>query len=41
MFETQKSGDQTSSREIGLNFTTFASPKVRQDQVSGGVTLNG
>ena len=34
MFETQKSGNKTSSGEIGLNNRTFASPKVGQDQVS-------
>ena len=33
MFETQKSGDKTSPREIGLNIRTLASPKVVQDQV--------
>ena len=32
MFETQKSGNATSSGEIGLNI--IASPKVWQDQVS-------
>ena len=31
MFETQKSGDKTSSGEIGLNIGTHASPKVAQD----------
>ena len=35
MFETQKSGDKTSSGDIGLNIRTLASPKVGQDQVSG------
>ena len=39
MFETQKSGNKTSSGEIGLNFRILASPKVGQDQVSGGVTI--
>ena len=39
MFETQKSGNKTSSGEIGLNIRIFASPKVGQDQVSGGVSL--
>ena len=29
----------TSSGEIGLNIRTFASPKVGQDQVSGGVSV--
>ena len=38
MFEIQKSGDKTSSREIGLDIRTHASPKVGQDQVSGGVS---
>ena len=28
IFETQKSGDKTSSGEIGLNIRTLASPKV-------------
>ena len=37
--ETQKPGDRTSSGEIGLNIRTFASPKVGQDQVSGGVSV--
>ena len=37
MFETQKSGNKTSSGEIGLHIRTLASPKVGQDQVSGGV----
>ena len=35
MFEIQKSGDKTSSGEIGLDIRTHASPKVGQDQVSG------
>ena len=39
MFETQKSGNKTSSGDIGLNIRTFASPKVGQDQVSGGVSV--
>ena len=30
-FETQKSGNKTSSGEIGLNIRTLASPKVRQN----------
>ena len=34
MFEIQKSGDKTSSGEIGLDIRTHASPKVGQDQVS-------
>ena len=33
MFEIQKSGDKTSSGEIGLDIRTHASPKVGQDQV--------
>ena len=36
MFEIQKSGDKTSSGEIGLDIRTHASPKMGQDQVSGG-----
>ena len=39
MFEIQKSGDKTSSGEIGLDIRTHASPKVRQDQVSGGISV--
>ena len=39
MFETQKSRNKTSSAEIGLNIRTLASPKVGQDQVSGGVSV--
>ena len=39
MFETQKSRNKTSSRDIGLNIRTLASPKVGQDQVSGGVSV--
>ena len=39
MFETQKSGNKTCSGEIGLNIRTLASPKVGQDQVSGGVSV--
>ena len=31
MFEIQKSGDKTSSGEIGLDIRTHASPKVEQD----------
>ena len=34
MFETQKSGNKTSSGEIGLDIRTHASPKVGHDQVS-------
>ena len=33
----QKSGNKTSSGEIGLNIRTHASPKVGYDQVSAGV----
>ena len=32
VFEIQKSGDKTSSGEIGLDIRTHASPKVGQDQ---------
>ena len=39
MFETRKSGNKTSSGEICLDIRTHASPKVRQDQVSGGVSI--
>ena len=39
VFETQKSGDKTSSGKIGLDIRTHASPKVGQDQVSGGVSV--
>ena len=39
MFEIQKSGDKTSSGEIGLDIRTHVSPKVEQDQVSGGVSV--
>ena len=39
VFEIQKSGDKTSSGEIGLDIRTYASPKVGQDQVSGGVSV--
>ena len=39
MFETQKSGNKTSSGEFGLNIKTLESPKVGQDQVSGGVSV--
>ena len=35
MFEIQKSGDKTSSGEIGLDIRTHESPKVGQDQVFG------
>ena len=33
VFEIQRSGDKTSSAEIGLDIKTHASPKVGQDQV--------
>ena len=39
VFEIQKSGDKTSSGEISLDIRTHASPKVGQDQVSGGVSV--
>ena len=39
VFEIQMSGDKTSSGEIGLDIRTHASPKVGQDQVSGGVSV--
>ena len=39
MFEIQKSGDKTSSGEIGFDIRTHASPKVEQDKVSGGVSV--
>ena len=39
MFETQKSGNKTSSGEIGLDIRTHASPKKGQDQVSGRVSV--
>ena len=39
MFESQKSGNKTSSGEIVLEIRTYASPKVRQDQMSGGVSV--
>ena len=39
MFEIHKSGDKTSSGEIGLDIRSHASPKVGQDQVSGGVSV--
>ena len=39
VFETQKSGDKTSSGKIGLDIRTHASPNVGQDQVSGGVSV--
>ena len=39
MFEIQKSGEKTNSGEIGLDIRAHASPKVGQDQVSGGVSV--
>ena len=39
MFEIQKSGDKTSSGEIGLDIRTHASLNMGQDQVSGGVCV--
>ena len=39
MFEIHKSGDKTNSGEIGLDIRAHASPKVGQDQVSGGVSV--
>ena len=39
MFEIQKPGDKTSFGEIDLDIRTHASPKVGQDQVSGGVSV--
>ena len=32
VFETQKSGNKTSSGEIGLNIRTLASPKMGKSQ---------
>ena len=39
MCETQKSGNKTSSEEIGLIIRTLARPKVEQGQVSGGESV--
>ena len=39
MFKTQKSRNKISSGDIGLIIRTLASPKVGQDQVSGGVSV--
>ena len=36
---SKKSGNKTSSGEIGLNIIILRSPKVGQDQVSGGVSV--
>ena len=35
----KKSGSKTSSGEIGLGIRAYASPKVGQDQVCGGVSV--
>ena len=40
MFETQKSGNKTSSREIGPNIGTYASLNVGQDHVPDGVSVS-
>ena len=39
MFETQKSGNKTSSGAIGLNIRPLASPKVGQDPMLRGVSV--
>ena len=42
MFETQKTGNKTSSGEIGLNIRThelYGSPNVGQDQIFAGVSV--
>ena len=39
MFKAQKSGNKTSSGDIGPNIRTLASPKVGQDQVSRGLRV--
>ena len=39
VFETQESGNKTSSGEIGIDIRTHACPEVGQDQVSGGVSV--
>ena len=39
MLKIGKSGNKTSSGEIGLNIRTLASPNVRQDQVYGWVSV--
>ena len=39
MFETHKSGNKTSSGDIGPDIRTHASPKVGQDQLPGGVSV--
>ena len=39
MVETLKSGNKTSSGEIDLDIRTHASPKMRQEHVSGRVSV--
>ena len=39
MFETQKSGNKTSTGEISLNIRTHVSSKVGQDQVFGAISV--
>ena len=39
MFETLKYGNKTSAGEIGHEIRTDASPKMGQDQVSGGISV--
>ena len=39
MFKTQKSGDKKSPGETDLDTRRHASPKVGQDEVSGGVSI--
>ena len=39
VFEIQRSGDETSSGEIGFDIRTHARPKVGQDQVFRGVSV--
>ena len=39
MFEIQKSGDKTSTGEIGLDIRTHERPKVGQDKVSRGISV--
>ena len=41
MFDTQKSGNKTSSEEVGPNIRTHASHKVGRDQVSKPHPLGG
>ena len=40
MFESQKSGNKTSSGEMGLNIKTLVSPNVGQGQVSEWVSVH-